>query len=464
MKQDRELLGSRLGFLLLSAGGAIGLGNVWRFPYITGEYGGAVFLLAYLFFLVFMGLPILVMEFAVGRASRRNMGHALELLQPKGTKWGHLGWITIVGSYLLMMFYIPVAGWMLSYMVDTLNGSLFAIPDGVKSAEHFGKFFDDLLASPSKMSLWALITSVIGFGVCFIGLRNGVERITKVMMAGLLVIMVCLAVYAITLPNAADGIAFYLKPDWGRAAEKGFVSLLNDAMGQAFFTLSLGIGSMCIFGSYLNKTRTLFSESIIIVCLDTFVAMTAGMIIFPTCFAFNVSPNAGPGLIFVTLPNVFSGMSPIIGRIFGTAFFVFLAVAALTTVIAVVENCVAYFMDGFGWSRQKSVIVNFVALTLLTLPCILGFNLLSMVQVPNIGGILDIEDFIVSNNLLPLGALIFTLFCTHSSGWGWKNFLDEADAGAGLKFPAFLRIYLKWILPIVLLLVFISGYVQKFFK
>lgn len=464
MKDKRELLSSRLGFLLLSAGGAIGLGNVWRFPYVTGEYGGAVFFIAYLLFLIVMGLPILVMEFAVGRASRRNMGHALEMLQPKGTKWGHLGWITIVGSYLLMMFYIPVAGWMLSYMVKAINGSLFVIPEGVESSKHFGNIFGSLLSNPIDMFAWALITSILGFGVCYIGLRNGVERITKIMMAGLLLIMIGLAIYAVTLPDAMRGIAFYLKPDWGRATENGLIALLNDAMGQAFFTLSLGVGSMCIFGSYLDRSRTLFSESIIIVCLDTFVALTAGMIIFPTCFAYGVEPNAGPGLIFQTLPNVFSDMSPNIGRGFGIAFFIFLAAAALTTVIAVVENCVAYFMDGLGWSRKKSVLINFVALTILTLPCILGFNHLEMVQIPKIGGILDIEDFIVSNNLLPLGALIYTLFCCHRFGWGWDNFIAEADAGVGLRFPRFLKFYLKWILPIVLFLVFISGYFQKFFK
>lgn len=464
MKEKRELLGSRLGFLLLSAGGAIGLGNVWRFPYITGAYGGAVFLLAYLFFLIFMGLPILVMEFSVGRASRRNMGHALATLQPAGAKWGHLGWITIVGSYLLMMFYIPVAGWMLSYMVKAINGSLFVIPEGVESAKHFGNVFGEMLSNPSQMFLWALVTSLLGFAVCFIGLRNGVERITKIMMAGLLLIMIGLAIYAATLPNATQGLSFYLKPDWARASEKGLVALLNDAMGQAFFTLSLGIGSMCIFGSYLDKSRTLFSESIIVVCLDTFVALTAGMIIFPTCFAFGVSPDAGPGLIFQTLPNVFSAMSPTVGRIFGIAFFVFLAAAALTTVIAVVENCVAYFMDGLGWSRKKSVLINFVALTILTLPCVLGFNLLSWIQIPKIGGVLDIEDFIVSNNLLPLGALIYTFFCCHRFGWGWNNFISEADTGIGLKFPRFVKPYLKWILPAILLLVFISGYFQKFFN
>ena len=476
----RESLGSRLGFLLLSAGCAIGLGNVWRFPFITGKYGGAVFLIAYLLFLALMGLPVLIMEFAVGRASGLNMGGALRALEPsvrvdayfdwedrskpkyERTYWDNFGWLTIVGCYCLMMFYIPVAGWMVNYMYKGFAGTLMA-PAGTEDvAGYVGGLFGATLANPANMAFWAVLTSAAGFGVCALGVQRGVERVTKFMMAGLLVIMVGLAVYALTLPGSGAGLSFYLKPDFARAQAAGFGALVNDAMNQAFFTLSIGIGSMCIFGSYLKKDRTLTSESAIIVGLDTFVALTAGLIIFPACFAFGVNPGAGPGLIFVTLPNVFNSMGPTAGRFFGALFFIFMAAAALTTVIAVVENCIAYFMDTFGWTRRRSTLFNFVLLTLLTLPCVLGFNAWSSFQVPRIGGVLDCEDFLVSNNLLPLGSLLFCLFCTRRYGWGWKNFTAEADAGRGLRFPQFLRFYLTWVLPVLLVAVFIIGYWQKF--
>jgi NSS family neurotransmitter:Na+ symporter len=314
------------------------------------------------------------------------------------------------------------------------------------------------------MTFWTVLTSAIGFGVCSLGVQKGVERVTKFMMSGLLVIILGLAIYAITLDGASKGLRFYLKPDFARAAESGIWALVNDAMNQAFFTLSIGIGSMTIFGSYLKKDRTLTSESLIIVCLDTLVALVAGLIIFPACFAFGVNPGAGPGLIFVTLPNVFNSMGPVAGRVFGAMFFVFMSAAALTTVIAVVENCIAYFMDTFGWTRARSTSFNFVLLTLLTLPCILGFNVWSAFGVPRIGCVMDCEDFIVSNNILPLGSLLFCLFCTSHHGWGWRNFTAEADAGEGLRFPRFLRFYLTWILPALLFTVFIIGYMQKFGK
>lgn len=460
----RENLASRLGFLLLSAGCAIGLGNVWRFPFITGKYGGAVFLLAYLFFLLAMGLPVLVMEFAVGRASRLNMHGALLKLEPPGTHWHRFGWLTIVGCYCLMMFYIPVAGWLVNYMYKGVAGTLMAPPGTADIPGFVAGIFGDTLADFRNMLFWTVLTSAAGFGVCAIGVQKGVERVTKLMMAGLLAIMVGLAAYAMTLPGSAEGLRFYLKPDFARALDGGILPLVNDAMNQAFFTLSLGVGSMCIFGSYLNRERSLTSESAIIVALDTFVALTAGLIIFPACFAFGVSPDAGPGLIFVTLPNVFNSMGPIAGRAFGALFFVFMAAAALTTVIAVVENCIAYFMDTFGWSRRKSTLFNFALLTLLTVPCMLGFNHWSGFSVPHIGGVLDCEDFIVSNNLLPLGGLLFCLFCTHRRGWGWEGFTAEADAGLGLRFPRFLRFYLAWVLPALLLAVFAVGYWQKFAK
>ncbi len=462
MMNNRETLGSRLGFLLLSAGCAIGLGNVWRFPYITGKYGGAVFLIAYLAFLLLMGLPVLIMEFAVGRGSGLNMGRALHKLEPNGAKWHYAGWFSLVGCSLLMMFYMPVAGWMLDYMVKGFSGALIA-PQGTEDVVGYvGGIFSGLLANPREMLLWTVVTSVIGFGVCLGGVQKSVEKVTKYMMAGLLVVMIGLAIYAICQKGAVDGLKFYLYPDFARAREAGVWSLVNDAMNQAFFTLSIGIGSMCIFGSYLKKERTLTTESAIIVGLDTFVALTAGLIIFPSCFAYGVEPNAGPGLIFVTLPNVFNGMGPVAGRIFGSLFFVFMAAAALTTVIAVVENIIAYGMDAWGWSRRKSTIFNFFCLTLLTLPCVFGFNIWEKLVVPKIGGVLDIEDFLVSNTLLPIGALIFTLFCCHGSGWGWDNFVAEADAGRGAKFPKFLRFYLTWILPLLLVTVLLVGYIQKF--
>ena len=453
---QREHLASRLGFLLLSAGCAIGLGNVWRFPFITGKYGGAVFLAAYLLFLLFMGLPILIMEFSVGRASRRNMSKAFSVLEPAGTKWHWFGWFSPVGSYILMMFYMPVAGWMLYYMFASITGGL-AVP-----VDKVPEVFTGMLANPWLMTFWTVVVSLSCFYICSIGLQKGVERVVKFMMAGLLLIMVALAVHAVTLPGAVEGLKFYLVPDFQRAWDAGILALINDAMNQAFFTLSIGIGSMCIFGSYLNKNNTLTKESAFIVSLDTFVALTAGLIIFPACFAFGVTPNAGPGLIFITLPNVFNAMP--YGQVWGTLFFIFMSAAALTTVIAVLENIISFFMDNYGWERRKSVLVNAVLLTLLTLPCILGFNEWSWIQPLGEGScILDLEDFIISNNLLPIGSLIYCLFCCSRYGWGWDNFIAEADTGTGLKFPKFLRFYLTWVLPVVFLFIFAQGYIQKFF-
>ena len=457
----RENLASRLGFLLLSAGCAIGLGNVWRFPFITGKYGGAVFLIAYLLFLAIMGLPVLIMEFAVGRGSGLNMGGALRKLETPGTRWHNFGWMTIVGCYCLMMFYIPVAGWMVNYMYKGLAGTMMA-PAGTEDvAAYVGGLFGATLGDPLNMLFWTVLTSAIGFGVCAFGVQKGVERVTKFMMAGLLLIMVGLAVYALTLKGSSEGLKFYLMPSLTRAKESGLGALVNDAMNQAFFTLSIGIGSMCIFGSYLKKDRSLTSESAIIVGLDTFVALTAGLIIFPACFAFGVNPGAGPGLIFVTLPNVFNSMSPVAGRVFGALFFVFMAAAALTTVIAVVENCIAYFMDTYGWSRGKSTLFNFILLTILTVPCILGFNVWEGFSIPKIGGVLDCEDFIVSNTLLPLGSLLFCLFCTSRYGWGWEKFFAEVNTGEGVQLPKSVRFYMTWILPLIILWLFISGYLFK---
>ena len=430
---QREQLASRLGFLFLSAGCAIGLGNVWRFPFITGKYGGAVFLVAYLVFLLGMGLPILIMEFTVGRASRRNMSRAFRELKP-GSRWSYFGCFSIIGSYALMMFYIPVAGWMMYYCWATVTGPLSVPVDQVPGV------FSGLLSSPGTMLFWTLVASLGCFGVCALGLQKGVERVVKFMMGGLLVIVIGLAVHSLTLPGSLEGVAFYLVPDLQRAMDAGLMSLINDAMNQAFFTLSIGIGAMCIFGSYLDRSNTLTKESVFIVSLDTFVAFMSGLIIFPACFAFGVQPDAGPGLVFITLPNIF------------------------TTVIAVLENIISHFMDTYEWSRKKAVKVNCVVLTLCTLPCILGFNLWSEFQPLGAGStIMDLEDFIISNNLLPLGSLIFCLFCCQRYGWGWDKFIAEADAGAGMKFPKFLRFYLTWILPVVLLVIFVEGYIQKFF-
>ena len=454
----RERLGSRLGFLLLSAGCAIGLGNVWRFPYITGAYGGALFVLIYLVFLVIVGLPIMIMEFSVGRASRRNMGAAFYALEPKGSRWHVFGCFSLIGSYVLMMFYTTVCGWLLAYCWHTGSGALNGL-----TPEQVGGFFGNMLADPVGMVFWMACSVGIGFCVCAAGVRNGVERVVKYMMFGLLILMVLLVGRAVTLPGAEAGIRFYLMPDFSKIASSGFWSVVNAAMGQAFFTLSLGIGAMEIFGSYIGKDRSLTGEALYIVGLDTFVALMAGLIIFPACFAFGVDAGAGPGLIFVTLPNIFNFMS--YGNIWGVCFFIFMSFAALSTVIAVFENIVSYFMDVWGWTRKKTVLFNAILLFCLSLPCALGFNILAGVQPFGPGsGILDFEDFIVSNNLLPLGSLIFLLFCCQPWGWGWDKFIAEADQGKGARFPLWLKPYLQYVLPLIVIFVLLQGYFDKFFK
>lgn len=454
----REKLGSRLGFLLLSAGCAIGLGNVWRFPFITGAYGGAAFVLIYLLFLVILGLPIMVMEFAVGRAAQKGIGRAFDILEPKGTYWHLHGYTGIIGCYVLMMFYTTVTGWMLAYCWYMASGQLSALPP-----DRIAAFFGATLGQPGTQVGWMTVTVLAGFLVCSLGLQRGVERITKLMMAGLLLIMIVLVIRSVTLPDAEKGILFYLKPDFGKMLEHGLWEPIYAAMGQAFFTLSLGIGAMTIFGSYIDKQRSLTGESVRIMLLDTAVALMAGLIIFPACFAFNVDAGAGPGLIFVTLPNVFNSMPA--GRLWGILFFIFMSFAALTTVIAVLENIVAYGIDVFHWSRKKSVAINIVLVFLLSLPCALGFNLLSGIQPfgPN-SGILDLEDFVVSNNLLPLGSMVFLFFCCYKKGWGWDNFIAEADSGKGLMFPQGLRLYVKYVLPFIVFFVFVQGYLDKFWK
>ena len=453
---NRERFSSRLGFILISAGCAVGLGNVWRFPYITGQYGGAAFVLVYLIFLVLLGLPIMVMEFAVGRASQKSAARSFHVLEPAGTKWHLQGYACMAGNYLLMMFYTTVGGWMAAYIFKTLTGEFKALDsDGVAAV------FNDMLARPGYMTFWMVLVVLLSFFICSLGLQKGVERITKAMMSCLFLILLILCIRSVTLPGASEGLRFYLIPDFARFTESGVGNTIFAAMGQAFFTLSLGIGAMAIFGSYIGKDRTLTGETINICLLDTLVAFLAGLIIFPSCFAFGVDPGQGPGLVFITLPNIFNQM--VGGRIFGVLFFVFMTFAAQSTIIAVFENIISFSIDLFGTSRKKAVLINGIAIILLSLPCVFGFNIWSGFQPLGAGStIQDLEDFIVSNNLLPLGSMVYLLFCTSRYGWGWKNFLAEADTGKGVKFPAWARVYVSYILPLIVLFIFIMGYYQKF--
>lgn len=453
---NRECFSSRLGFILISAGCAVGLGNVWRFPYITGQYGGAAFVLVYLIFLVLLGLPIMVMEFAVGRASQKSAARSFHVLEPAGTKWHLQGYACMAGNYLLMMFYTTVGGWMAAYIFKTLTGEFKGLDsDGVAAV------FNDMLARPGYMTFWMVLVVLLSFFICSLGLQKGVERITKAMMSCLFLILLILCIRSVTLPGASEGLRFYLIPDFTRFTENGVGNTIFAAMGQAFFTLSLGIGAMAIFGSYIGKDRTLTGETINICLLDTLVAFLAGLIIFPSCFAFGVDPGQGPGLVFITLPNIFNQM--VGGRIFGVLFFVFMTFAAQSTIIAVFENIISFSIDLFGTSRKKTVLINGIAIILLSLPCVFGFNIWSGFQPLGAGStIQDLEDFIVSNNLLPLGSMVYLLFCTSRYGWGWKNFLAEADTGKGVKFPAWARVYVSYILPLIVLFIFIMGYYQKF--
>lgn len=453
---NRERFSSRLGFILISAGCAVGLGNVWRFPYITGQYGGAAFVLVYLIFLVLLGLPIMVMEFAVGRVSQKSAARSFHVLEPAGTKWHLQGYACMAGNYLLMMFYTTVGGWMAAYIFKTLTGEFKGLDsDGVAAV------FNDMLARPGYMTFWMVLVVLLSFFICSLGLQKGVERITKAMMSCLFLILLILCIRSVTLPGASEGLRFYLIPDFTRFTENGVGNTIFAAMGQAFFTLSLGIGAMAIFGSYIGKDHTLTGETINICLLDTLVAFLAGLIIFPSCFAFGVDPGQGPGLVFITLPNIFNQM--VGGRIFGVLFFVFMTFAAQSTIIAVFENIISFSMDLFGTSRKKTVLINGIAIILLSLPCVFGFNIWSGFQPMGAGStIQDLEDFIVSNNLLPLGSMVYLLFCTSRYGWGWKNFLAEADTGKGVKFPAWARVYVSYILPLIVLFIFIMGYYQKF--
>jgi len=454
----REKFGSRLGFILVSAGCAIGLGNVWKFPYVMGENGGAGFIAIYLIFLLILGLPLMTMEFSVGRGAQQSVATGFKYLQKEGSKFHLFGYIGMAGNYLLMMFYTTVAGWMIHYFYKMATGELVGM-----SAEQIGANFGQMLESPATLTLWMVIAVVLAFGICSLGMKNGVEKITKIMMSALLVLMVVMVVRSVTLPGAKAGVDFYLKPDLSKMMEIGIGNVIFAAMGQAFFTLSIGMGSMMVFGSYMDKKRSLTGEAATITILDTAVALMAGLIIIPACFAYGIQPNSGPGLIFITLPNVFNSMPA--GRLWGTAFFLFLSFAALSTVVAVFENLISFHMDLWNSSRKKAVIVNLILVITLSMPCILGFNVLSNFHPfgPE-SVVLDLEDFIISQNILPLGSLVFLFFCTNKNGWGWMNFIEEVNAGKGLRFPSKLKGYFLFGVPILIVSVYIKGYWDFFVK
>ncbi len=453
---ERERLGSRLGFILLSAGCAIGIGNVWKFPYMAGQYGGGMFVLLYIFFLIVLGIPVMTIEFSLGRASRKSPVRLYTQLEPKGSKWHIHGYFAMAGNYILMMFYTSVAGWMIQYFIALANGRFEGL-----STDEVGAYFGSVCADPITMVVFAVAVVVIGFFICSFGLQKGLERVTKYMMLALLAIMVILAINSFTMEGAKEGLSFYLKPDLAKMQEVGIGNVVVGAMNQAFFTLSLGIGAMAIFGSYIGKERSLMGESINVAILDTFVALVSGLIIFPACFTHNVQVDSGPSLIFVTLPNVFNNMP--FGRLWGALFFVFMTFAAFSTVLAVFENILSCCMDLFGWSRKKSCLINGFVVSVLSLPCALGFNLLSGIHpMGGTSNFLDLEDFLVSNILLPIGSLIFVLFATTKRGWGWQNLMKEANEGKGVKLQNWMRGYITYVLPVIVVVIFVFGLVSYF--
>lgn len=453
---ERETFGSRLGFILVSAGCAIGIGNVWKFPYMCGEFGGAAFILIYLVFLLILGIPVLVSEFAVGRASRLSVAASFEELEPQGTRWHVSKWIGVFGSYLLMMFYTTVGGWMLYYCFRSIRGDFVGA-----TADEVSQKFGEMLSDMPTMAFWTILITVIGFVVCFFGIRKGIERVSKLMMSALLLIMIVLAVHSVFMEGAGEGIRFYLVPDFQKMAEIGIGNVIFGAMSQAFFTLSIGIGAMLIFGSYMERDRSLTGEAVSITALDTFVALMAGFIIIPACFAFEIEPGAGPSLIFITIPNIFAQMAG--GQVWSALFFLFLTFAAFSTLVAVFENIISFDIDLLGWSRNKSVLVSMILIIVLSMPCVFGFNLLAEFQPLGEGtNIMDLEDFIVSNNLLPLGSLGYVLFCTRKNGWGFENFLAEVNIGKGVKFPIGLKGYMSYILPLIIIIIYLKGYYDKF--
>ena len=449
----RESFKSRLGFLLVSAGCAIGIGNVWRFPYVVGQNGGGLFVLLYLIFLIAMGLPVLTMELAVGRASRKSAVQGYQALEKPGSKWHIHGWFAIAGCYMLMMYYTTVSGWMVTYFYKFITGEFVS---GM-IAEEAGNVFANLLSDPVQMAFWMILIVVAGFLVCSQGLQNGLEKISKGMMSALLVLIIVLAVHSFVLPGAGEGVKFYLIPSIDTVRDVGFGSVIAAAMNQAFFTLSLGVAAMEIFGSYMNKDFTLAGEGVRICALDTFVAIMSGLIIFPACFSYGVEVGAGPSLIFITLPNVFVNMAG--GRVWGSLFFLFMTFASFSPVIAVFENIMSFCMDMFGWSRRKAALVNCIAILVLSLPCVLGYNVWSNLHL--IGGrdVLDSEDFIVSNLLLPLGSLVYLLFCVTKWGWGFDNYMKEANTGEGIKIAKYLKPYFQFVLPVLILIILIQGLV-----
>lgn len=446
---ERERLGSRLGFILLSAGCAIGVGNVWKFPYMTGQYGGGAFVLVYLLCLILLGVPVMTMEFAMGRASQKSPVKLYEKLEPKGSKWHIHGYFAMLGNYILMFFYTVVTGWMVRYFVDMATGKFVGT-----SVEDVNNMFGAMMGEPIKLIIYMAIVVVLGVLVCSLGVQKGVEKISKVMMVALLLIMVVLAVNSVFLPGADEGVRFYLIPDLNRMKEIGIGNVIVGAMNQSFFTLSLGIGAMAIFGSYIGKERALMGEAVNVAVLDTFVALCAGMIIFPACFAYGVQPDSGPNLIFVTLPNIFNNIP--MGRLWGSLFFVFMTFAAFSTIIAVFENIMACCIDLFGWTRKKACLINMVILFVGSIPCALGFNVWSSFSIGG-KGIMDLEDFAVSNLLLPLGSLIYVLFCVTRYGWGWDNFVAEANEGKGLKVAKWMRPYVTFVIPVLIFAIFLIG-------
>ena len=451
----RENFGSRIGFIFASAGCAIGIGNIWKFPYITGQNGGGVFVLFYLLFLIFMGAPILTMELAVGRASRKSAVLGFKSLEKNGSKWHILGFFGTAGCYLLMMYYTTVSGWMLNYFVKFLKGT-FSTPEAIESGT--AEVFTKMLSNPAEMLIFMAVTVILGFFVCSAGLQKGLERITKIMMSALLILIVVLAIRSMTLRGAEEGLFFYIHADFARARQIGLSQVITSAMNQAFFTLSLGVGGMEIFGSYMSKDKTLMGESLWICGLDTFVAITSGFVIFPACFSFAIKPDAGPSLIFITLPNVFMNMKS--GRIWGTLFFLFMTFASFSTVIAVFENLITSLMDNFSWSRKKSVIINCIFILTTSIPSVLGYNLLSGVHILGNRNILDSEDFIVSTFLLPLGSLAYLLFCCTKWGWGLDKYIEEANTGNGFKISKFFKPYFQFVLPVLILAIFIAGLIS----
>ena len=455
---EREKFGSRLGFILVSAGCAIGLGNVWKFPYICGENGGAAFIVIYLACLAMLGLPMLICEYAVGRGSGKSVMKAYDVLQPEGTIWGKVKYFCFAGNYLLMMFYTMVAGWMLHYVYLMITGK-FVNADTAQVKD----IFENMLNEPGVMMFWTMVIILLCFGICALGLKNGVENITKVMMILLVVLMVVLVFRSVTLPGAEEGLKYYLVPDFKKLSEHGIFNVVFAAMTHAFFTLSIGMGSMEIFGSYLSKERKLTGEALSVTILDTFIALMAGIIIIPSCFAYDVQPDAGPSLLYITLPSVFNHMPN--GRLWGTCFFIFMSFAAMSTVIAVFENIVKMTHDATEWERKKCVLVNLIGVAVLSIPAVLGYNILSGIQPLGAGStIMDLEDFIVSYNILPLGSILFVLFCVRKNGWGWDNFVAEVNTGKGMSLSHKLRWYMNYIVPTLGILIYLGGYYDMFKK